>query len=204
MSEINVDAIKNKAGTGAATIDNSGNTTFSGSNTTVSGNLKVNTIQDTTGTTGLSINSTGRVTNPNKIAFLAIGNNGSYVTTSPVIPPTVKFNYGSGYDNSSGRFTVPAGGAGLYWFHAHFGIVLSGAVGGNIGTRFYFYNAAGAQQYAPYSYWNQTASGNYGTGHLTTMFDMAVGDYVGLYIFHSNGTYYADASELSFQGMLIG
>ena len=154
--------------------------------------------------TGLSINDTGRVTTPNKIAFMAIGNNGNYVTTSPVIPPTVKFNYGNGYNVSNGRFTVPVGGAGLYWFHAHMGIVLSNASGGNIGSRFYFYNAAGVQQYAPYSYWNHPSSGSYGNANITTMFDMAEGDYVGLYIFQNNGTYYADASELSFQGMLIG
>jgi len=167
--------------------------------------IGVDTIQNaTSGTTGLTINSTGRVTTPNKIAFLAIGNNGAYVTTTPVVVPTVKFNYGGGYNNSTGKFTVPSGGAGLYWFHAHFGIVLAGAAGGNIGTRFYIYNAAGSLLYAPYSYWNQSASGNYGTAHLTTMFPLAENDYVQIIVFNSNGTYYADAGELSFQGMLIG
>ena len=166
--------------------------------------IKVNNIQNTESVDAITVNSSGRVTTPNKIAFLAIGNNGAYVTTTPVVVPTVKHNFGSGYNSSTGRFTVPSGGAGLYWFHAHFGIVLAGAVGGNIGTRINFYNTSDTVMYQPYSYWNQTTSGNYGNAHLTATFDLDVGEYVTLTVFNSNGTYYADASELSFQGMLIG
>ena len=154
--------------------------------------------------TGLSINDTGRVTTPNKIAFLAIGNNGNYVTTSPVIPSLVKHNYGNGYNSSTGRFTVPSGGAGLYWFHAHFGLVYTTASSGSCYPRLNFYNAAGSALYLPYTYWNHPASAHYGSCPITATFDLAEGDYVYLTFASSNASYYEHQSELSFQGMLIG
>ena len=158
--------------------------------------------------TGLSINDTGRVTTPNKIAFNAIGNvpntAGAYTSATPVKPGTVKHNFGNGYDLSTGRFTVPSGGAGLYWFHVHMGIVLTGGSGGNGGSRLFFYNAAGTQLYAPYSYWNHPAAAHYGSIPITATHDLDEGDYVYLTFFSNNATYYADGSELSFQGMLMG
>lgn len=208
MSEINVDAIKNKAGTAAVTIDNSGNTSFSGSNTTLSGNLKVDTIQNTGGTTGLSINSTGRVTNPNKIAFKVIGNAGgaagAYVTTSPIIPGTIRHNHGSGWDASTGRFTVPAGGAGLYWFHLHMGIIYTTSSSANGYPRMWIKNSSDANLFVPYTYWALPDTASYGSAHITATWDMAVGDYVYLTFQHTNTKYYADQSELSFEGYLIG
>jgi len=165
--------------------------------------IKVNNIQNTESVDAITVNSTGRVTTPNKIAFLAIGNNGNYVTTSPVIPSLVKHNYGSGYDSSTGRFTVPSGGAGLYWFHAHFGIVQTTA-SGSCYPRINFYNAAGSAIYLPYTYWNHPASAHYGSCPITATFDLAVGDYVYLTFAASNAQYYEHQSELSFQGMLIG
>ncbi len=158
--------------------------------------------------TGLSINDTGRVTTPNKIAFHVLGNvpntAGAYSSTTPVIPGTIKFNHGNGWNAGTGRFTVPSGGAGLYFFHVHMGIVLTNASGGNCGPRLFFYNAAGTQQYAPYSYWNHPASAHYGSAPITATWEMAEGDYVYLTFFSNNATYYADQSELSFQGFLIG
>jgi len=171
--------------------------------------IGVDTIQNSTsGTTGMAINTTGRVTTPNKIAFHAIGNvpdtAGAYVTASPIKPGTVKYNFGSGYDNSNGRFTVPSGGAGLYWFHLHMGIVRITAGGGSAYPRMFFYNAAGTQLFAPYTYLQLPASTGYGNCSITITFDLAVGDYVYLTFSGSNADYYADQSELGFQGMLIG
>ena len=68
--------------------------------------LKVDTIQHSGGTSGMTINSTGRVTTPNKVAFYAVGNNNAYVTTSPIVVPTVRYNFGSGYDNSNDDLLV--------------------------------------------------------------------------------------------------
>tara|TARA_B100000287_G_scaffold412721_1_gene443472 strand:+ start:1402 stop:1887 length:486 start_codon:yes stop_codon:yes gene_type:complete len=148
--------------------------------------------------------SGGAVKIPNKISFLAVGAAGAYATTSPVIPATVKYNYGNGYSSSTGRFTVPSGGAGLYWFHAHFGIVQTTSTSGSCYPRMNFYNAAGSAIYQPYTYWNHPDSASYGSCPITAIFDLAVGDYVYLTFAQTNAQYYNSASELSFQGYLIG
>ena len=171
--------------------------------------IGVDTIQNSTsGTTGMTINTTGRVTNTNKIAFHVIGNAnaaaGAYVTTSPIIPGILKHNLGNGWNNSNGRFTVPSGGAGLYWFHLHMGIVRITAGGGSAYPRMFFYNAAGTQLFAPYTYLNLPASTAYGNCSITATYDLAVGDYVYLTFSGTNADYYADGSELGFQGMRIG
>lgn len=166
--------------------------------------LKVDTIQHSGGTSGLTINSSGRVTTPNKIAFLAIGNNGNYVTTSPVIPSLVKHNYGNGYNSSTGRFTVPSGGAGLYWFHLHMGIVRITSNGGSAYPRMFFKNSSDTQLHAPYTYLNLPASTAYGNCSITATYDLAVGDYVYVTFHPTNADYYEHASELSFEGVLIG
>ena len=201
MSEINVDTIKDKTGTTAMTIDTSGNTTLAG-------NLKVDTIQNTGGTTGLSINSTGRVTNPNGIAFKVIGNAGgaagAYVTTTPIIPGTIKHNDGSGWDNSTGRFTVPAGGAGHYLFHLHMGIVYTTSTNGNCYPRLWIKNSGGTTLHNAYTYFSHPDAGEYGSAHITCTWDMAVGDYAYLTFSQTNAKYYADQAELSFEGYLIG
>lgn len=154
--------------------------------------------------TGLSINNTGRVTTPNKIAFLVIGNGDAYKTTSPIIPATIKYNYGSGWDASTGRFTCPSGGAGLYWFHLHMGIVKTTSGSGNCYPRMFFYNAAGTQFFAPYSYWSHPDTASYGSAPITTIQELSEGDYVYLTFQHSNAEYYDNPSELGFKGMLIG
>ena len=75
--------------------------------------LKVNTIQHTGGTTGMTIDSSGRVTtSTNRPAFVARRTSGS--STGIIIFDTVLLNQGSHYDNSNGRFTAPI--AGLYSF----------------------------------------------------------------------------------------
>ena len=166
--------------------------------------LKVDTIQHSGGTTGLTINSSGRVTDSNKIAFLVIGNAEAYVTTSPIIPATIKYNYGSGWDASTGRFTCPSGGAGLYSFQLHMGIVNITTGGGNCYPRMFFYNAAGTQVFAPYSYWSHPDTASYGSTHINTNFVLAEGDYVYLTFSQTNAVYYDNASELGFQGTRIG
>ncbi len=95
--------------------------------TLIVNNIEAQNYKYDSDTTAMTIDTTGRVTTTNKIAFKAIGNAGgaagAYVTTSPIIPGVIRHNHGSGWDNSTGRFTVPAGGAGLYWFHLHMGII---------------------------------------------------------------------------------
>ena len=83
--------------------------------------LKVNTIQHTGGTTGLTIDSSGRILQPNKPAFLATYANNGWTTVSN--NDVVAFNdvsSGDCFDNGSNfitgtnRFVAPV--AGTYYF----------------------------------------------------------------------------------------
>ena len=197
MSTLKVDTIQHSGGTTAATIDNSGNTTLSG-------NLKVDTIQHSGGTSGMTINSTGRVSTPNKVAFYSVGNNNAYVTTSPIVVPTVRYNVGSGYDNSNGRFTCPSGGAGLYRFDLHMSIVYSLQASANCYPRMWIANSSGTTLASPYSYNSFPDAGSYRTAHMSVSYDLAEGDYVILTFTHTNAKYYAGVGELAFSGIRIG
>ena len=171
--------------------------------------IGVDTIQNaTSGTTGMTINTTGRVTTPNKIAFKVIGNAGgaagAYVNTTPIIPGIIKHNVGSGWDASTGRFTVPSGGAGLYWFHLHMGIIYTTATSGNGYPRLWIKNSSGTELHNTYTYFSFPDNGSYGSCPITLTYDLAVGDYVYLTFASSNTKYYAETNTLSFEGMRIG
>ena len=117
---------------------------------------------------------------------------------------TIRHNHGDGWDDSTGRFTVPAGGAGLYWFHLHMGIIYTTSTSGNGYPRLWIKNSGGTQLFVPYTYFSHPDAGEYGSAHITATWDMAVGDYAYLTFHASNTKYYADQSELSFEGMRIG
>ena len=167
--------------------------------------IGVDTIQNaTSGTTGMTINSTGRVTTPNKVAFYAVGNNNAYVTTTPIVVPDVRYNFGSGYDNSNGRFTCPVGGAGLYSFHLHMSIVYSLQAAANCYPRMWIANSGGTTLASPYTYNSMPDAGSYRNAHLTVGYDLSEGDYVILTFSATNAKYYAGVGELAFSGMRIG
>jgi len=170
--------------------------------------IKVDNLAHSGGTSGITINSTGRVSTPNKIAFKVIGNaggaSGAYVTTTPIIPGVISHNVGSGWDSSTGRFTVPSGGAGLYWFHLHMGIVNITTGGGSAYPRLWIKNSSDTTLHNAYTYWGHSDTASYGSCPVTVTYDLAVGDYVYLTFHSTNAVYYADQAELSFQGMRIG
>ena len=79
--------------------------------------LKVNTIQHTGGTTGLTIDSSGRITEPNRPAFQAVVGSESWATlsTNAIIPfndvsSGACFDTGSDFDTSNNRFVAPVSG----------------------------------------------------------------------------------------------
>ena len=84
----------------------------------MTGILKVDTIQSSGGTTGLTIDSSGRVLTPARPAFSAYRNASLNIQTSrtTIVFDTVQNNQGSHYDTSTGIFTAPV--AGLYFFSA--------------------------------------------------------------------------------------
>tara|TARA_Y100001937_G_scaffold53387_1_gene73642 strand:- start:246 stop:767 length:522 start_codon:yes stop_codon:yes gene_type:complete len=110
--------------------------------------LKVNTIQHTGGTTGLTIDSAGRVLTPNRPAAQVAGMASNLTTSGTIIYNSIKIDTTNMYNLSTGKFTVPV--AGVY-------LVTHTILGS--GT-------AGANQYAPNTrvYKNNNGIG-YGGAH---------------------------------------
>ena len=87
--------------------------------------LKVDEIQNTGGTTGLTIDNSGRMLTPARPAFYATKTNSGTVssTNSTLVYNNVGHNQGSHYDSSNGKFTAPL--TGLYYFSAAASIVVA-------------------------------------------------------------------------------
>lgn len=97
---------------------------LSGSGSSItSSNLKTNTIQNSSGTTALNIDSIGRVTMPNNPLFHAADGPAQTGVEQVVQFTTVYANNGSCYNTANYRFTAPATG---YYFFA-FGAMAGGA-----------------------------------------------------------------------------
>ncbi len=143
----------------------------------------------------MSIDGSGRIFKPNQPAFFAKGNNGNYVTTSPVPFPTVVYNIGSHYDASNYTFTAPV--AGRYFFHVHMGLLNGGS--GNQGYPWFSINGSQEQ----YSYLNINATW-YANANLTCIFQLAANDTVKVTFSFSSSTYYNGPNETRFMGYLVG
>jgi len=72
--------------------------------------LKVDSIQNTGGTTGLTIDSSGRVLAPQVPAFSVYRDAGDVGTSTVYVFNGVHFNNGGHYSTSNGRFTAPVTG----------------------------------------------------------------------------------------------
>ena len=90
---------------------------------TLTGGAKVNTIKHTGGTTAMTIDSTGRLTQPAKPSFFAHGSTGTWqsVSSGGIVTEldTTDHNIGSCYDTSNGRFTVPITGVYCLQFNLY-------------------------------------------------------------------------------------
>jgi len=151
----------------------------------------------------LHIDNSGRVTKPNQPSFSAkgstqqtISNNGSDVV---IEYPTVEWNIGNSYNNSTYIFTAPV--AGKYFFKAWF-MLNGGATSWSYSfLRFVVNNTTSNSEYMH----NPRASA-YMTMQGSVILDLAVGDYVSVKTRNASGNsdFTIRNDFRGFQGHLIG
>jgi hypothetical protein len=90
--------------------------------------IGVETLQHTNGTTGLTIDSSGRVFKPATPAFHAYADDGVYQTTTPIPFDNTTINIGNAFDTTNYKYVVPV--TGNYFIAVHLGIVRDDASGG--------------------------------------------------------------------------
>ena len=172
--------------------------------------LKVDTIQNTGGTTGLAIDSSGRVTQPSMPAW-RIGVSSNYTVTNGqnahtainfdlTSDTTRRFFTQNGITVSSGVVTVPV--SGIYnvgttvrmdGISNSYGVITIGVNGSFAGTQG-SYNLKG----------NSGFSSSYHTWTENTIFKLDAGDTVRVYYYISTDSSFVISSISYFSGFLIG
>jgi len=171
--------------------------------------LKVDTIQHTGGNqNAISIDSSGRTTFPQKIAFKAgIASNFNPGTANRTKVPFVlsglsgrEINHGSGFDASNNRFTAPI--AGTYWFAAQCYLASHTA------SDYHILRFSGNDNTFIYGEGNDLSvpnSGSYDSKVITMITDLAAGDHVDVRTQSaSDGSYVLETGNTAFMGYLIG
>ena len=157
--------------------------------------LKVDTIQNTGGTTGLTIDSGGRVLAPQVPAFSAYRDAGDVGTNTVYIFNGVHFNNGGHYSTSTGRFTAPCNG--IYQIST----MLMCRDNAAYNNKYYEITIDGSSYKRIYS-----ANGGSGTHHTwnhTSLFNLTAGQYVDVRTV-SVELYGQDSKYSTFCGHLVG
>ena len=170
--------------------------------------LKVGTIQDhTNSNTAMSIDSSGRVTIPQRICFSAqykTGGGGASVGDGLIVFNTADVNKGSGYDTSTGLFTAPV--AGTYFFSFH-GFCTSSSGGNKLASgtafemRFKKNNSDFDGQGRIYHIIDAT---NYSHVSINNIIELSANDTIGVNL--TSSYFYASTTNglNRFEGYLIG
>lgn len=168
----------------------------------------VNTIKRDASTTAISIDSSGRTTFPQKIAFKAgLASNFNPGTASRTKVPFVlgglsgrHFNHGSGFDASNGWFAAPI--AGTYWFAAQCYLASHSA------SAYHILRFSGNDNTFIYGEGNDLSvpnSSSYDSKVITMIADLAAGDKVDVRTQSaSDGSYVLETGNTAFMGYLIG
>jgi len=172
----------------------------------MTGIIKVDTIQNNGGTTGLTIDSSGRVLMPQVPMFQVHASGNQYVSDDHTIQfNTEEIDVGGNFNTSNYTFTAPING--YYYMHAHIYVdvdsgtdamiqyKLNGSdyTGINIGSSIYSYayNNAGGAAHEPLD--------------LPVIMKLTANDAVTVAITTAGtGAYYAGARETWWLGYLIG
>lgn len=178
--------------------------TFAG-NVTMSSDLNVDTIKNTSGTTAININSNGVVTTPAKPMFKAKGGSNISLannTWTKAAFNSESFDIGSYYDPSTNYRYTPLV-AGKYFFYAKAYITWASAATEQIDIAFYK-NGSLETQYGRY---DAQTDGNYGHVGISSLIDMnGSSDYIEVYVRASTSTdakLYINGEHGEFSGYLV-
>jgi hypothetical protein len=179
--------------------------------------LIVNTIEAQTyrydsDTTGLTLNSDGRVTKPNQIHFHVRPTSSISLTEGndhqTIIMDVAVRNIGNGYSTSTGIFTAPI--AGVYLFTAN--IRYDGAASGGYVRTMIINAGTGSPDTSPWNDYNGTFSAIDGSGHSTNYQTISctaimycnANDKVYLQGGHNSDSALSVHTESQYSGVLIG
>ena len=175
----------------------------------MAGIIKVNQYQDFNGNTLFTSDGSGNLTTqkisePYFYAYLTAVQSIANTTYTKANLDAVLWNQGSGYDTSGYKFTVPSGKAGKYLFSAR--MKISG-IDDNEASNVLFYKN-GSVEYSSEMKSYSPGGDNQTIAITTYTFDLSVGDYVEMYVRHSEGSsrdLFAGTSDGSwFIGQRIG
>ena len=165
--------------------------------------LAVDAIQDTTGNTAMTIDSSGRILTPARPAFRASHGSTDIAGGNIVICTDVtsggNFNIGGHYSTVTGRFTVPI--AGIYQFS------ITGLYTNNAGTATFkgYWRKNATNQGVAYEYQNSALNNSYDTiGTSTVLINCAVGDLIDLWNETGAGRVHISSLQTKLCGHLIG
>ena len=156
-------------------------------------NLLVQNIKHTNNTTAITIDSTGRVFQPQKPMFYAKGANTSAVSsTNNFVLSATDFNVGGHYSTTTGKFTAPV--AGFYMFHAN-------VMGDNTDARFMLRLRVNGTDKAQGS--SSSNANHYQDAKVTVLLQLSANDEVNLHNAGSKSSYSIIPMEFYFWGMLV-
>ena len=161
----------------------------------------------TSGTTRMTIDSSGIVTKPNHPSFLARGNTGGWVAVSSgneqnVAFGNVVFDVGSNFSTSNNRYTAPVAGKYLFHFHCYLRLTSNDDDTNYATTRFYK-NGNVYENYHNISGYNNLGDSDQHRP-LTAIIDLAATDYVTAGCKANSGGMEFYQPNCNFTGYLIG
>ena len=150
-------------------------------NPSFTGGLKVNTVQDTTGTTAMTIDGSGRILTPARPMFDVAKSSTQNISSSSVTKVTWDTeNYDVGGNFASDKFTAPIAGK----YHMNALLTMSTIVAGaGIGLIWYKNGSVFRSGHHQSTEINITFS-----LQASGIFDLAADDYIEIYVFQGSGS----------------